>query len=251
MWDDSDYGVYGQGDDGYIRYSQAMDLIREQEEGRKALMDEFDTDYNSGDCDYSHYNSGKTIPDKSYTFKTSKKYSRHEKTHQDYLLSVILLICSICLIVICLLSEYSAYPVDSGSTSAASGGAAVTTPKRICVRKDCDREAYKDFLSCSMHCPRQLSGNSSADKKQICVKYDCSREATLGCAYCKQDCPYPTCPHNSKPSYSGSYSSKLVYDAYDDVYDELYYDGDYDEDRYDNDLDYATGVDDAMDDLDW
>ena len=58
-------------------------------------------------------------------------------------------------------------------------------------------------------------------------------------------------PARTKPSYSGSYSSKQVHDAYDDGYDDLYYDGDYDEDRYDNDLDYATGVDDAMDDLDW
>lgn len=248
MWNDSDYGVYGQGDDGYIRYSQAMDLIREQEESRKALMDEFDSDYNSEDHDYGNCHSSKMISDKSYTSITPKKDSLHEKAHQDYVLAVILLICSIFLIVICLLPEYSAYPADSGSTPAA-----VTTPKRICVRKDCDREAYKDFLSCSLHCPRQPSGNSSADKnkKRICVKYDCSKEATLGCAYCKQDCPYPTCPHNSKPSYSGSYSSKQVHDAYDDGYDDLYYDGDYDEDRYDNDLDYATGVDDAMDDLDW
>lgn len=248
MWNDSDYGVYGQGDDGYIRYSQAMDLIREQEESRKALMDEFDSDYNSEDHDYGNCHSSKMISDKSYTSMMPKKDSHHKNTLQDCTLDVILLIFSIFPIVICLLSEYSAYPADSGSTPAA-----VTTPKRICVRKDCDREAYKDFLSCSLHCPRQPSGNSSADKnkKRICVKYDCSKEATLGCAYCKQDCPYPTCPHNSKPSYSGSYSSKQVHDAYDDGYDDLYYDGDYDEDRYDNDLDYATGVDDAMDDLDW
>lgn len=161
MWNDSDYGVYGQGDDGYIRYSQAMDLIREQEESRKALMDEFDSDYNSEDHDYGNCHSSKMISDKSYTSITPKKDSLHEKAHQDYVLAVILLICSIFLIVICLLSEYSAYPADSGSTPAA-----VTTPKRICVRKDCDREAYKDFLSCSLHCPRQLSENSSADKNK-------------------------------------------------------------------------------------
>ena len=33
-------------------------------------------------------------------------------------------------------------------------------------------------------------------------------------------------------------------------YDDIYMDGDYDDDRYDNDSDYADGVDDAMDDDD-
>ena len=34
-------------------------------------------------------------------------------------------------------------------------------------------------------------------------------------------------------------------------YDAIYDDDDYDEDRYDSDPDYAAGVDDAMDELDW
>ena len=40
----------------------------------------------------------------------------------------------------------------------------------------------------------------------------------------------------------------------DDLFDEDDYDDDdddYDEDRYDSDPDYAAGVDDAMDELDW
>ena len=40
-------------------------------------------------------------------------------------------------------------------------------------------------------------------------------------------------------------------DSYDDGYDAIYDDDDYDEDRYDSDPDYAAGVDDAMDELDW
>ena len=39
---DMDFGVYGKGVDGYVHYSLAMDRIREEEENRKALMDEFD-----------------------------------------------------------------------------------------------------------------------------------------------------------------------------------------------------------------
>ena len=39
-----DFVVYGKGIDGYIHYSLAMDRIQEEEESRKALMDEFDND---------------------------------------------------------------------------------------------------------------------------------------------------------------------------------------------------------------
>ena len=44
MLKDMDFGVYGKGIDGYIHYSLAMDRIREEEENRKALMDDFDSD---------------------------------------------------------------------------------------------------------------------------------------------------------------------------------------------------------------
>ena len=40
-------------------------------------------------------------------------------------------------------------------------------------------------------------------------------------------------------------------DSYSDGYDDLYFGDDYDQDRYDNDPDYAMGVDDAMEDDDW
>lgn len=48
---DMDFGVYGKGVDGYVHYSLAMDLIREEEENRKALMDEFDNDEDNFDSD--------------------------------------------------------------------------------------------------------------------------------------------------------------------------------------------------------
>ena len=44
MLKDMDFVVYGKGFDGYIHYSLAMDRIQEEEESRKALMDEFDND---------------------------------------------------------------------------------------------------------------------------------------------------------------------------------------------------------------
>ncbi len=55
-----------------------------------------------------------------------------------------------------------------------------------------------------------------------------------------------------KNSFSSSSSKgSSTYDSYDDGYEDVYFDDDYDWDRYDSDPDYASGVDDAMDELDW
>lgn len=51
MLKNMDFGVYGKGIDGYVHYSLAMDRIREEEENRKALMDEFDNDEDNFDSD--------------------------------------------------------------------------------------------------------------------------------------------------------------------------------------------------------
>ena len=52
-------------------------------------------------------------------------------------------------------------------------------------------------------------------------------------------------------SYGGSTSGYGGADSYNEGYDDLYFGDDYDQDRYDNDPDYAMGVDDAMEDDDW
>lgn len=60
MLKDMDFGVYGKGIDGYVHYSLAMDRIREEEENRKALMDEFDNDednFDSDDLDSDNFSS--------------------------------------------------------------------------------------------------------------------------------------------------------------------------------------------------
>ena len=51
MLKDMDFGVYAKGIDGYVHYSLAMERIREEEEKRKALMDEFDNDEDNFDSD--------------------------------------------------------------------------------------------------------------------------------------------------------------------------------------------------------
>ena len=96
--------------------------------------------------------------------------------------------------------------------------------------------------------------------KYTCIKSGCSREADKDSAYCwvhrpSKSSTKSSTSYSSKSSYSSSYSSNKksykTYDSYDDGYDAIYDDDGYDEDRYDSDPDYAAGVDDAMDELDW
>lgn len=60
MLKDMDFGIYGKGIDGDVHYSLAMDNIREEEEQRQTLMDEFDsgTDaYDISDSDAGDFSS--------------------------------------------------------------------------------------------------------------------------------------------------------------------------------------------------
>lgn len=56
---------------------------------------------------------------------------------------------------------------------------------------------------------------------------------------------------SSSSSTSTSSKKYSSYDSYDEGYEDVYEDEDYDWDRYYSDDDYASGVDDAMDELDW
>lgn len=56
---------------------------------------------------------------------------------------------------------------------------------------------------------------------------------------------------SSSGSTSTSSKKYSSYDSYDEGYEDVYEDEDYDWDRYYSDDDYASGVDDAMDELAW
>ena len=144
--------------------------------------------------------------------------------------------------------------------------------KYTCIKSGCTREAAKGSAYCWVHKPTKSnsgvsgsgskpSGSSSSTKhKYTCIKDGCTREADKDSAYCwvhrpSKSSTKSSTSYSSKSSYSSSYSSSKksykTYDSYDDGYDAIYDDDDYDEDRYDSDPDYAAGVDDAMDELDW
>lgn len=66
-----------------------------------------------------------------------------------------------------------------------------------------------------------------------------------------------TSPENTSSDTESHETSKNTssdtksYESYDEGYEAIYEDDDYDYERYQNDPDYADGVDDAMDELDW
>ena len=99
-----------------------------------------------------------------------------------------------------------------------------------------------------------------------CIESGCNNKRAEGSNYCYSHKPYgsghssnksssstssnsyKSTTSNTKSSSSKSTSKSYSYDSYGDGYDDIYMDGDYDYDRYDNDDDYASGVDDAMED---
>ena len=115
-----------------------------------------------------------------------------------------------------------------------------------------------------------VSSSNEEDERSKCIKGSCDRYCTDGSLYCylhkessnrKYNTNSGTGSDNSssyKPSSSSSSSSSSsnkpssssAYDShkdYDDGYNDIYEEGDYDWDRYQEDDDYASGVDDAMD----
>ena len=123
-------------------------------------------------------------------------------------------------------------------------------------------------------------GNSdNKEAERLCMKTGCGSERVAGSYYCYVHKPYystkssyssssgsssstststsgSSTSSSTKKSYSGSPSKKSSssgssWKSYDEGYDAVYEDDDYDWDRYWSDSDYADGVDDAMDELDW
>lgn len=131
------------------------------------------------------------------------------------------------------------------------------TPK--CMKIGCDNDAKDGSSYCYLHSISSYSNKSSGSSatgsyrsttttKSSSTSY-VERSSTSASSNTKA---YST---TSKKTYSsGSSSSKKKYssmDSYDDGYNDIYENDDYDWDRYEVDDDYASGVDDAMEDEDW
>ena len=115
------------------------------------------------------------------------------------------------------------------------------TPK--CSKSGCDNDVKDGGNYCYLHDNsyyRYKSYSSSASKKNSSTSSNgTSSESTS------------SSKKTNSSSSSSSRNNHSSMDSYDDGYNDIYEDDDYDWERYENDDDYAAGVDDAMEDEDW
>ena len=123
----------------------------------------------------------------------------------------------------------------------------MSTPK--CDKLGCDNKPATGSNYCYMHKTYPKSSSSSTGSSST------KSSSSTGSSSSKSSVSSSSSSKNyssTKSSSSGSSSSNhKYYNSYDDGYDDIYENDDYDEDRYNSDPDYAAGVDDAMEDVDW
>lgn len=127
---------------------------------------------------------------------------------------------------------------------------------KTCMSENCSRNRVENSVYCRQHDPYYArintyannpaksdtisnTGRSDYSDQSKEKESSASTSATAGAF------------SGSKNTYSSSSTLKEYSNSYDEGYDSIYDDEDYDEDRYDWDSDYADGVDDAMDELEW
>ena len=123
-----------------------------------------------------------------------------------------------------------------------------------CIAAGCNNKQASGSSYCYLHKPYSAyTGKSSAHSKSSSSSSSkssgSSKRSTSSGSTSSSGSSY-----KSSTKKSTGYQKKITYDSrddgYDDGYDDIYMDGDYDYDRYDNDSDYASGVDDTMDECD-
>ena len=121
-----------------------------------------------------------------------------------------------------------------------------------CIKAGCDNKQASGSSYCYLHKPYTGSSTSHSTSSYS--------NKSSGSTY-KSSTSSPSSSYSNKSNTTSKYSysnnsnkstatKNSTYDSYDDGYDDIYMDGDYDYDRYDNDSNYADGVDDAMDEFD-
>lgn len=131
-----------------------------------------------------------------------------------------------------------------------------------CAHYNCDREVTHEGDYCYMHDSDSYQSNGIKKSTSSGSSYNgYNGNSTSGSNYNSYDGNSTSgSNYNSAGSYSlsnsnntSSSSNNKKYNSnnsYDDGYDDVYMDDDYDLDRYWEDDDYASGVDDALEDMD-
>lgn len=123
-----------------------------------------------------------------------------------------------------------------------------------CCMSGCDNEAKEGERYCYLHdLSYRTYGNPDytalyKESKEKRESYSSESTSKSGSTNITEQSKKGTTSQSSTSSSSKKYNS---YNAYDEGYEDVYDNDDYDWDRYWSDSDYANGVDDAMEDLDW
>lgn len=129
-------------------------------------------------------------------------------------------------------------------------GAVSEASEPKCIKAGCDNKQARDSSYCYLHKPYTGSSSSHSGSSYSNKSSSTSSSSSAGSSNSSSVNKSTTTNSSSYSSGTKKYNS---YDSYDEGYDDIYMDGDYDYDRYDNDSDYADGVDDAMEESgeDW
>ncbi len=116
--------------------------------------------------------------------------------------------------------------------------------EKECAKYGCDRTVSGSGSYCYVHDTYRSSSYKSSGSSYSSSSSSSSSKSSSG----------SSTSSSTKKSSSGSSSKKSSsssWSSYDEGYDAVYEGDDYDWDRYWSDSDYADGVDDAMEDMDW
>lgn len=119
------------------------------------------------------------------------------------------------------------------------GAIGQATEEKECAKYGCDRTVSGSGSYCYVHDTYRSSSSYKSSGSS-------SSKSTVGSSTSSS-----TKKSSSSSSTKKSSSSGSSWKSYDEGYDAIYEDDDYDWDRYWSDSDYADGVDDAMEDMDW
>lgn len=118
-----------------------------------------------------------------------------------------------------------------------------------CIMSDCKEEAEAGSDYCCLH---ELSYRAYGNPDYHEVYENSKRNRkTYSTDSDYTDSSNTSNKTTTRKRYSSSKSTYNTYNSYDEGYEDIYDNDDYDSDRYEIDDDYANGVDDAMDELDW
>lgn len=128
------------------------------------------------------------------------------------------------------------------------GAIGQATEEKECAKHGCDRTVSGSGSYCYIHDTYRSSSYISSDSNYASSS---SSSSSLGKSSSGSSTSSSTKKSSSSSSTKKSSSSGSSWKSYDEGYDAIYEDDDYNWDRYWSDSDYADGVDDAMEDMDW